>query len=366
MGFSCGIVGLPNVGKSTIFKALTAVPAPIANFPFCTIDPNTGIVRVPDKRLDDIAEIFHPEKVTPTTITFVDIAGLVKGASQGEGLGNQFLANIRETDAIAHVVRCFEDANIVHVSESVDPIRDVEIIDTELILADLQTVEKRASSTQRSARGGDSKMAAARDALQKVEKGLGEGKPVRTQNLTGEELELIRDLHLLTTKKVFYVANVNDGDVEAPEKNPHFQKLTAVALKEGSQVVAISGKIESEISELPEYEKGEFLKAVGLKEPGLHKVIQAGYKILGLLTFFTAGPQEVRAWTVWEGAKAPQGAGVIHTDFERGFIRAEIYHYNDLVKHRSETAIKDAGLMRLEGKDYTLRDGDVIFFRFAV
>ena len=366
MGFACGIVGLPNVGKSTIFKALTAVQANIANFPFCTIEPNTGVVWVPDPRLTRITEIFHPEKTTPTTINFVDIAGLVKGASKGEGLGNQFLANIREADAIAHVVRCFEDKNVTHVSGLVDPLRDVEIIDTELMLADLQTVEKRWNNAQKETRSGDKKAVAYFQVLTRIKDGLEKGTRVRSLNLSPDEKTALADLHLLTAKQVFYVANVNDSDIEAPGKNPHFQKLMEYATIEGSPVVAVSGKMEAELAELSDDEKGKLLQEFGMEEPALYRVIRAGYAILNLLTFFTAGPKEVRAWTITQGAKAPQAAGVIHSDFERGFIRAEIYHYDELMQLKSEKAIHDAGKLRLEGKDYVVRDGDIVHFRFSI
>lgn len=367
MGFQCGIVGLPNVGKSTIFNALTSAKAEAANYPFCTIDPNTGIVKVPDKRLADIAQCIPPDKLVPASMVFVDIAGLVKGASKGEGLGNQFLGHIRETNAIAHVVRCFSDPNVIHVDGSVDPARDVSVIDTELIFADLDTVNKRYTALQKAARAGsDKKAAAVMAVLEPVKSALESGNPVRSLNLTEEELALIHDFHLITAKKVMYVANVDDNDIGASEPNPYVKKLMELAKKEGSPVVQICGKIESEIAELSEDEKLSFLKEMGMEEPGLNRVIRAGYELLGLETYFTAGKVEVRAWTIQKGFKAPQAAGVIHTDFEKGFIKAEVYHYNDLMKYKSEAAIRDAGALRLEGKEYIVKDGDIMHFRFAV
>lgn len=366
MSVSCGIVGLPNVGKSTIFNALTAAKAEVANYPFCTINPNTGIVKVPDARLSEISKLITTETVIPAAMSFVDIAGLVKGASKGEGLGNQFLGHIRETDAIAHVVRCFADSNITHVDGSVDPIRDISTIDTELMLADLDTVTKRFSSLQKTARSGDKKAAAVYGIIEPVKNALESGKPVRALRLSLEELALIHDFHFITAKKVMYVANVDDSQIAEPEKNPHVQKVMEHAKAEGSQVVCICGKIESELSELSDDEKVGFLADLGMKEPGLNRVIRAGYELLGLQTYFTAGPKEVRAWTFGKGWKAPKAAGVIHSDFERGFIRAEVYHYDDLIKHKSESGIRDAGAMRVEGKEYVVRDGDVMHFRFNV
>jgi hypothetical protein len=366
MGFQCGIVGLPNVGKSTIFNALTSAKAEAANYPFCTIDPNTGIVKVPDPRLADIAKYIPPQKLVPASMVFVDIAGLVKGASKGEGLGNQFLGHIRETNAIAHVVRCFSDSNVIHVDGTVDPLRDISVIDTELIFADLDTVNKRYNAMHKAARTGtDKKAGAIMAVLEPVKAALESGRPVRSLNLTGEQSALIYDFHLITAKKVMYVANVDDNDIGKAEPNSYVKKVLEHAKIEGSPVVQICGKIESEIAELSEEEKLSFLKDMGMEEPGLNRVIRAGYELLGLETYFTAGETEVRAWTIPKGSKAPQAAGVIHTDFEKGFIKAEVYHFNDLMKHKSESAIRDAGAMRLEGKEYVVRDGDIMHFRFS-
>jgi GTP-binding protein YchF len=366
MGFQCGIVGLPNVGKSTIFNALTSAKAEAANYPFCTIEPNTGIVKVPDPRLEAIQKYIPTDRVIPATMVFVDIAGLVKGASKGEGLGNQFLGHIRETQAIAHVVRCFSDPNVIHVDGSVDPVRDVSVIDTELILADLETVTKRYSSLEKTARSGDKKASAIMGVLSRVKAALEAGNPARSLGLSEEELGLVHDFHLITAKRVMYVANVDDTDIGNAEPNEYVKKLMAHAKTEGSPVVQICGKIESEIAELSPEEKTSFLKEMGMEEPGLNRVIRAGYTLLGLQTYFTAGQIEVRAWTIPKGFKAPQAAGVIHTDFEKGFIRAEVFHFDDLMKHHSETKIKEAGAMKLEGKEYIVKDGDIMHFRFAV
>ncbi len=364
MGFNCGIVGLPNVGKSTIFNALTQAGAQAANYPFCTIDPNVGVVPLRDKRLDAIAKIFKPEKILPTTIEFVDIAGLVKGASKGEGLGNQFLGHIKSVDAIAHIVRCFEDPDVVHVEGSVDPIRDIEVINTELALADLVTVEKRLEKNARLAKAGDKKALMEAEVLEKIKASLNEAQAARFLNLSPEEKAMIHELFLITLKPVLYVANVSEADLKTPSK--HARKVQEHASKEGSECVILSGAIESEISSLSQEEQTDFLKDLGLAESGLDRMAHAGYRLLHLISYFTAGPKEVRAWTIPQNTKAPQAAGVIHTDFEKGFIKAEIYHFNDLIKYGSELAVKENGLMRLEGKEYIVKDGDIIFFRFNV
>ncbi len=366
MGFKTGIVGLPNVGKSTIFNALTSAKAEAANFPFCTIDPNTGIVKVPDPRLDEITKLVQPKVTVPTNMTFVDIAGLVKGASKGEGLGNQFLGHIRETNAILHVVRCFEDPNVVHVDGSVDPLRDISVIDTELIFADLDALTKRLSAIQKTAKSGNKDSAKILGILDPIKDALERGKTVRTVTLSEEETALIHDFHFITQKKVLYIANISEDDLMDSSTNPHLQKVIDHAESEGAQVVTICGKIESEISELSSEEKTEFLKDFNMDESGLNQVIRKGYELLGLQTYFTAGEKEVRAWTFHEGWKAPQTAGVIHGDFEKGFIKAEVFHYDDLIKHGSEAKIKEAGAFRLEGKEYVVKDGDIMHFRFNV
>ncbi|MCP3775334.1 redox-regulated ATPase YchF [Paenibacillus sp. MZ04-78.2] len=366
MALKAGIVGLPNVGKSTLFNAITQAGAESANYPFCTIDPNVGVVEVPDERLDRLAEIVNPNRIVPTAFEFVDIAGLVKGASKGEGLGNKFLAHIREVDAIVHVVRCFQDENITHVSGTVDPISDIETINLELILADVDSVDKRIDRSRKNMKGGDKKYAQEVETLERIKEALYNDKPARSVELSDEEKLLIRDLHLLTMKPVLYAANVSESEVADAEGNPYVQKVREYAVQEGAEVVPISAKVESEIAELEGEDKAMFLEELGLQESGLNRLIKGAYKLLGLYTYFTAGVQEVRAWTIRMGTKAPQAAAVIHTDFERGFIRAEVVGYEDLIGSGSMNAAKEKGQLRLEGKEYVVQDGDVMHFRFNV
>jgi ribosome-binding ATPase len=363
VGIKCGIVGLPNVGKSTLFNALTRAQIAAENYPFCTIDPNVGIVPVPDARLDRLAAIQQPQRIVPTTVEFVDIAGIVAGASKGEGLGNKFLAHIREVDAIAHVVRCFESADIVHVAGRVDPLADIEVINTELALADLDTVEKGLTRAEKAAKAQDKDAIRQKELLLKVRAALNEARPVRALGLSAEERALLRELHLLTDKPVLYIANVAEGGFH---DNPRLAAVEARARAEGSGVVAVCAAIEAEISQLEEADRADFLAELGLAEPGLNRVICAAYALLGLQTYFTVGPKEVRAWQVHAGATAPQAAAVIHTDFERGFIRAEVIGYDDFLACEGEAGARDAGKLRLEGKDYIVREGDVMHFRFNV
>lgn len=364
MGFNCGIVGLPNVGKSTIFNAMTQAGAESANYPFCTIDPNVGVVPVPDERLDKIAKIVGPQKLIPTSVEFVDIAGLVKGASKGEGLGNQFLGNIKNCDALVEIIRCFEDPDVVHVEGNIDPIRDIEVIETELMLKDLESVEKRILKQKKIAASGDKNAQAEMLVLEKVKVALDDGQMLRKLLLSPEEKELIYHLHLITLKPVMYVANASEDDLQSPSSHVHL--VEEYAQKVGAPFILLCGSIEAEIAGLDPEEQKEFLDNYGLKESGLDRLAKAGYELLNLITYFTAGEKEVRAWTITEGTKAPRAAAVIHNDFEKGFIKAEIYHYNDLVELGSEQKVKEAGRLRMEGKEYVVKDGDIIFFRFNV
>ena len=363
MGFKCGIVGLPNVGKSTLFNCLTRAAIAAENYPFCTIEPNVGIVPMPDPRLDKLAEIVKPQKVLPTTMEFVDIAGLVEGASRGEGLGNKFLANIRETQAIAHVVRCFDNDNVIHVANQVDPRSDIEIINMELALADLDTVERAIQRLVRVAKGGDKEAIATKAILERIQPHLAEGQPLRSFGLDDDEQKQLKSFGFLTLKPTMYIANVNEDGFEA---NPYLDVVREIAEAEGAVVVPVCNQLEAEIAELDDEERAMFLDEMGMEEPGLDRVIRAGYALLGLQTYFTAGVKEVRAWTVKVGATAPEAAGVIHTDFQKGFIRAEVVAYDDFVTLGGEQGAKDAGKWRLEGKEYIVQDGDVIHFRFNV
>ncbi|MED4941163.1 redox-regulated ATPase YchF [Heyndrickxia coagulans] len=366
MALTAGIVGLPNVGKSTLFNAITKAGAESANYPFCTIDPNVGMVEVPDERLEKLTELYHPKKTVPTTFEFTDIAGIVKGASKGEGLGNKFLSHIRQVDAICHVVRCFEDENITHVSGKVDPIDDIETINLELILADLETVDKRIGRVEKIAKQKDKEAVAEYEVLAKLKAALEAEKPARAVELTEDQQKIVKGFQLLTSKPVLYVANVGEDDIQDPSANPYVGKVREYAKQEGAEVIVICARIEEEIAELDDDEKKMFLTELGIRESGLDQLIKAAYSLLGLATYFTAGEPEVRAWTFKKGMKAPQCAGIIHSDFEKGFIRAETVSYEDLIEYGSVAAAREAGKVRLEGKDYVVQDGDVMHFRFNV
>ncbi|MEE8670191.1 MAG: redox-regulated ATPase YchF [Heyndrickxia coagulans] len=366
MALTAGIVGLPNVGKSTLFNAITKAGAESANYPFCTIDPNVGMVEVPDERLEKLTELYHPKKTVPTTFEFTDIAGIVKGASKGEGLGNKFLSHIRQVDAICHVVRCFEDENITHVSGKVDPIDDIETINLELILADLETVDKRIGRVEKIAKQKDKEAVAEYEVLAKLKAAFEAEKPARAVELTEDQQKIVKGFQLLTSKPVLYVANVGEDDIQDPSANPYVGKVREYAKQEGTEVIVICARIEEEIAELDDDEKKMFLTELGIRESGLDQLIKAAYSLLGLATYFTAGEPEVRAWTFKKGMKAPQCAGIIHSDFEKGFIRAETVSYEDLIEYGSVAAAREAGKVRLEGKDYVVQDGDVMHFRFNV
>lgn len=366
MALQCGIIGLPNAGKSTIFNALTASEVAAENYPFCTIDPNTGVVPVPDERLGALARIYRPGKVTPAIVAFVDIAGLVRGASKGEGLGNQFLSHIREVDAMVHVVRCFEDPDVTHVEGSIDPVRDAEVIETELLLKDMDTVEQRLPKAQKTARAGDQAATAEAAVLDHVLAGMNGGRMARDLGLSAADLDLIRHLFLLTLKPILYVANVDEEEIQHAQRGPQAQALVDFAEEEGNVCIRLCGKIEQEIALLNQEERLEFLAEYSLHEAGLDKLIHAAYALLGYQTFFTGNPNELRAWTVLEGTLAPAAAGAVHTDFQKGFIMAEVFHYDDIVRLGSEKAVKEAGLARQEGKEYPVQDGDMIYFKFNV
>ena len=366
MALQCGIVGLPNVGKSTIFNALTASSVPAENYPFCTIDPHVGVVELPDPRLEKLDIIFKPKKVTPAIVEFIDIAGLVRGASKGEGLGNQFLGQIRQVAAIIHVVRCFKDKNVTHVEGDVDPVRDAELIETELLLADIETLEKHQFKSEKAARSGDKEAKKENDFITRLLEHCNNGHRARTIQTTEDEAKILRKLHLLSSKPILYVANVDETEITHDQRGNLEQQLVDFAEKEGNLAIRLCGKLEQEIAVLPDDEKALFLEEYNLPEPGLHKLIHAGFKLLELETFFTGGPIEVRAWTIKQGTTAPEAAGEIHTDFQRGFIKAEVFKYDDLVRLGSEKAVKDAGLAKLQGKEYVVKDGDCIYFRFNV